>query len=157
MILLTFGVLIIIPEILLLLVLMAGIIAIEYSLLKKTGIRKSSIIKANFLSMAAGILLSNTARRIVATFINDGQKTNPFAASLAYTSYWYEGNIFIVLFIILAFDFIFSVLVEYFYYRYHYTMDSPGLIFRKTLYANGISYLGVTLIAVILIFLCCSF
>lgn len=143
MILLNAGAPLIIMELPYMLVLLVGVITIEYYFLKKTGVTFSAVIWSNIVSTLVGIPLSNVARAILGNYIPGNQKSDPVEASIFIGDNWYEGTAFWVLLVILVFDYIFSVLLEYVYYRRRYTMDSKSIFFRQVVVANGISYLAM--------------
>ena len=151
MILLNAGIPLIFMEMPLMLFSLVIVITLEFYILTKTGIKFSSVVWSNIISTIVGVPLSNIARAYLSGF--GGEKnisTNPFEASLFIGDYSYKGNFIVVILIILLLDFLFSVLIEWIYYRVKYK-HLPGIkIFRKTLLANTASYVALLVVFSIL-------
>ena len=146
MFLLNAGIPFIFIEIPFMLVSLVIVITVEFYILTKSGIKFSSVVWSNIISTIVGVPLSNIARRYFSDFTGGGgADVNPFEASLGIGDYSYEGNFMVVILIIIALDFLFSVLIEWIFYRLKYKLLPGNKIFPKTLLANAASY-GVLLL-----------
>jgi hypothetical protein len=129
------------------------VITIEYRVLKKSGFTLAPVLWSNIASTLVGIPLSHLTRALIASDVIKGSAdTDPFESTVYVGENVYEGSFLVVFAIILVFNYIFSVLIEWGIYRLTYKTKPGGLLLKKTLVANLISYIGLALFLAIIFF-----
>jgi hypothetical protein len=119
------------------------VIAIEYNWLKKAGFTFAGVFWSNFVSTLVGVPLSVATRSFIANDLVSGGSVfdNPFKASLYMGGELsFEGGWFFVWLLILMFNCIFSILIEWGAYRSFYRTMPNRFLFKETLVANLITY-----------------
>jgi hypothetical protein len=130
-----------------------AVITIEYRMLKKSGFTLAPVLWSNIASTLVGIPLSYMTRVLIANDVIKGSAdTDPFENSIFLGDTSYEGSFLVVFAIILVFNYIFSVLIEWGIYRLTYKTMPGSLLFRKTLIANLVSYIAMALFMAIIFF-----
>ena len=146
MILLNAGLPVIFLEYPAMIIALLAVITIEYKILKKSGFTLAPVLWSNIASTLVGIPLSFITRTLIANDVIKGSAdTDPFENSIFLGDISYEGSFLVVLLIILVFNYIFSVLIEWTIYWFTYKTMPGRLLLRKTLIANLVSYIALAL------------